>query len=428
MNIFIYGKDEFKKDIRKILNDSKIDQRLDDVSIMQISDLDDLKEQIASNPDDVFLIDDDKILKKSKFAFIKPKDAIEEEFLLQCGVSELSIDSFSEIPDYIIRKHKRLNQIKEENIIESVSEENIENIIENEETIKEEDLVSNPDDILTEIDNKKDIEFDEDFGLNNIDLDYDSESSIQKSDEELKLEEDLENPKEINTNNNDDLNSFISDDFDIEDFKFDESDFDFKDLKAEDFDISLVNDLLEDNNTEDIENKEADEKTLNNKEEIILKVDNEISEDSFLYDDIDELNDFNFVNTDNQKDEEKELEVPYLGDIEKSIEESLEDESIEEFVNLKEGIKIQKEDANMNDFLNLDEINENDMLDALGLENSSSNSIEKSEIEENTNNEEKDISNSNSIELNASNIEDVTALLTKLLKNKNVELSIKIKE
>ncbi|OCL92078.1 hypothetical protein [Aliarcobacter thereius] len=425
MNIFIYGKDEFKKDIRKILNDSKIDQRLDDVSIMQISDLDDLKEQIASNPDDVFLIDDDKILKKSKFAFIKPKDAIEEEFLLQCGVSELSIDSFSEIPDYIIRKHKRLNQIKEENIIESVSEENIENIIENEETIKEEDLVSNPDDILTEIDNKKDIEFDEDFGLNNIDLDYDSESSIQKSDEELKLEEDLENSKEINTNNNDDLNSFISDDFDIEDFKFDESDFDFK---AEDFDISLVNDLLEDNNTEDIENKEADEKTLNNKEEIILKVDNEISEDSFLYDDIDELNDFNFVNTDNQKDEEKELEVPYLGDIEKSIEESLEDESIEEFVNLKEGIKIQKEDANMNDFLNLDEINENDMLDALGLENSSSNSIEKSEIEENTNNEEKDISNSNSIELNASNIEDVTALLTKLLKNKNVELSIKIKE
>ncbi|OCM00273.1 hypothetical protein AAX29_00271 [Aliarcobacter thereius] len=425
MNIFIYGKDEFKKDIRKILNDSKIDQRLDDVSIMQISDLDDLKEQIASNPDDVFLIDDDKILKKSKFAFIKPKDAIEEEFLLQCGVSELSIDSFSEIPDYIIRKHKRLNQIKEENIIESVSEENIENIIENEETIKEEDLVSNPDDILTEIDNQKDIEFDEDFGLNNIDLDYDSESSIQKSDEELKLEEDLENSKEINTNNNDDLNSFISDDFDIEDFKFDESDFDFK---AEDFDISLVNDLLEDNNTEDIENKEADEKTLNNKEEIILKVDNEISEDSFLYDDIDELNDFNFVNTDNQKDEEKELEVPYLGDIEKSIEESLEDESIEEFVNLKEGIKIQKEDANMNDFLNLDEINENDMLDALGLENSSSNSIEKSEIEENTNNEEKDISNSNSIELNASNIEDVTALLTKLLKNKNVELSIKIKE
>lgn len=428
MNIFIYGKDEFKKDIRKILNDSKIDQRLDDVSIMQISDLDDLKEQIASNPDDVFLIDDDKILKKSKFAFIKPKDAIEEEFLLQCGVSELSIDSFSEIPDYIIRKHKRLNQIKEENIIESVSEENIENIIENEETIKEEDLVSNPDDILTEIDNKKDIEFDEDFGLNNIDLDYDSESSIQKSDEELKLEEDLENSKEINTNNNDDLNSFISDDFDIEDFKFDESDFDFK---AEDFDISLVNDLLEDNNTEDIENKEADEKTLNNKEEIILKVDNEISEDSFLYDDIDELNDFDFVNTDNQKEldlEEKELEVPYLGDIEKSIEESLEEESIEEFVNLKEGIKIQKEDANMNDFLNLDEINENDMLDALGLENSSSNSIEKSEIEENINNEEKGISNSNSIELNASNIEDVTALLTKLLKNKNVELSIKIKE
>ncbi|OCL97142.1 hypothetical protein [Arcobacter porcinus] len=407
MNIFIYGKDEFKKDIRKILNDSKIDQRLDNVSIMQISDLDDLKEQIASNPDDVFLIDDDKILKKSKFGFIKPKDAIEEDFLLQCGVSELSIDSFSEIPDYIIRKHKRLNQIKEEEIIESVSEENIETIIENKEIIKEEDLISNTDEVLVNLDDKKDIDFDEDFGLNNIDLDYDSESSIQKSDEELSVEESLEDSNEINTNN-DDLNNFISDDFDIEDFKFEDSDFDFKDSKSEDFDISLVDSLMDNN----LEKNDLD---INQKEEIILKADNEALEDELLADEFEDLKSLDFIQERNESTLEQE-EIPYLGEIEKIIEDSLE-----------EDIKIQKEDIKMNNFLNLDDINENDMLDALGIESSSNNGVDNI-VEKSIDIEKKDDNSSNSIELNATNIEDVTALLTKLLKNKSVELSIKIKE
>ncbi|OCL91536.1 hypothetical protein [Arcobacter porcinus] len=407
MNIFIYGKDEFKKDIRKILSDSKIDQKLDDVSIMQISDLDDLKEQIASNPDDVFLIDDDKILKKSKFGFIKPKDAIEEDFLLQCGVSELSIDSFSEIPDYIIRKHKRLNQIKEKNSIETISEENIETIIENKETIKEEDLISNTDEVLVNLDDKKDIDFDEDFGLNNIDLDYDSESSIQKSDEELSVEESLEDSNEINTNN-DDLNNFISYDFDIEDFKFEDSDFDFKDSKSEDFDISLADSLIDNN----LEKNDLD---INQKEEIILKADNEALEDELLADEFEDLKSLDFIQEKNESTLEQE-EIPYLGEIEKIIEDSLE-----------EDIKIQKEDIKMNNFLNLDDINENDMLDALGIESSSNNGVDNI-VEKSIDIEKKDDNSSNSIELNATNIEDVTALLTKLLKNKSVELSIKIKE
>lgn len=407
MNIFIYGKDEFKKDIRKILSDSKIDQKLDDVSIMQISDLDDLKEQIASNPDDVFLIDDDKILKKSKFAFIKPKDAIEEDFLLQCGVSELSIDSFSEIPDYIIRKHKRLNQIKEKNSIETISEENIETIIENKETIKEEDLILNTDEVLVNLDDKKDIDFDEDFGLNNIDLDYDSESSIQKSDEELSVEVSLEDSNEINTNN-DDLNNFISYDFDIEDFKFEDSDFDFKDSKSEDFDISLADSLIDNN----LEKNDLD---INQKEEIILKADNEALEDELLADEFEDLKSLDFIQEKNESTLEQE-EIPYLGEIEKIIEDSLE-----------EDIKIQKEDIKMNNFLNLDDINENDMLDALGIESSSNNGVENI-VEKSIDIEKKDDNSSNSIELNATNIEDVTALLTKLLKNKSVELSIKIKE
>lgn len=54
MNIFIYGKDDFRKDIKRILGESKIDEKLQNISIAEILNLEDLKEQIASNPDDVF--------------------------------------------------------------------------------------------------------------------------------------------------------------------------------------------------------------------------------------------------------------------------------------------------------------------------------------------------------------------------------------
>ena len=129
MNIFIYGKDDFRKDIKRILGESKIDEKLQNISIAEILNLEDLKEQIASNPDDVFLIDDEKIFKKSKFGFLKAKDAIEEEFLLQCGVSELSIDSFEEIPNYITRKYDRLNLKKEPSDSEIINEDDLDNLV-----------------------------------------------------------------------------------------------------------------------------------------------------------------------------------------------------------------------------------------------------------------------------------------------------------
>jgi len=110
LNIFIYGNQSFKKDIQKILKNSKINKVLDDLKIVEINELQVLKENIASNPNDIYLIDDDSIIrKKSKFKFFKPKDGIEEEFLLECGVDDLSIDSLDDLPNYIIRKHNRQN-------------------------------------------------------------------------------------------------------------------------------------------------------------------------------------------------------------------------------------------------------------------------------------------------------------------------------
>ena len=86
MNIFIYGNQNFKNEINKILVNSKIESILEDVKIEDISNIDILKEKIAINPNDIYLIDEDKIIKKSRFKFLKQKDGIEEDFLLQYGV------------------------------------------------------------------------------------------------------------------------------------------------------------------------------------------------------------------------------------------------------------------------------------------------------------------------------------------------------
>ncbi|MFA5720722.1 MAG: hypothetical protein WC920_00430 [Aliarcobacter sp.] len=418
MNIFIYGKDDFRKDIKRILGESKIDEKLQNISIAEILNLEDLKEQIASNPDDVFLIDDEKIFKKSKFGFLKAKDAIEEEFLLQCGVSELSIDSFEEIPNYITRKYDRLNFKKEPSDSEIINEDDLDNLVLAKDEEKDLNVDSNQsfleDDIVDtekKEDNTKDEHtdnFEEDFGLNNIELDYDDKDSLtDKSEaiESMKNEEDILN-----------LDSFISEDFDMNAFKLDE-----------DFDLNSIDEMLLDS---DDKNKELFD---NNKEEVFINTPENSLDSKF---DIENL------------DEDNNQEEIFLGDIEKQLEESLdldevdlkeetqEDNQIKKEYNSAENdvvkeensnLSIQKEDKSMNNFLDIDSISEADILDALGLDNSKV-EMDSSLNSGNNIDDSSDNFKASSIDLNASNIDDVTALLSKLLKNKSVELSIKIKE
>ncbi len=214
MNIFIYGNQNFKNEVHKILLNSKIETILEDVKIEDISNIDILKENIAKNPDDIYLIDEDKIIKKSRFKFLKQKDGIEEDFLLQYGVNDLSIDSLEEIPNYIIRKYERIafkekdksEEIKNEdllldnelaNLLESKEQENSQNLTS---SILEEPVGIN----INELDNLIELEssdkekldtnyismedFDENFGLNNVSFDYDDDSTFNQ---DLKSDEDL---------------------------------------------------------------------------------------------------------------------------------------------------------------------------------------------------------------------------------------------
>ncbi|MCT7470010.1 hypothetical protein N5T90_03905 [Aliarcobacter cryaerophilus] len=441
MNIFIYGNQNFKNEVNKILLNSKIETILEDVKIEDISNIDTLKDNIAKNPDDIYLIDEDKIIKKSRFKFLKQKDGIEEDFLLQYGVNDLSIDSLEEIPNYIIRKYERIafkekdksEEIKNEdllldnelaNLLESKEQENSQNLTS---SILEEPVGIN----INELDNLIELEssdkekldtnyismedFDENFGLNNVSFDYDDDSTFNQ---DLKSDEDLLQ---------DILNSSI----------VDEDDYEFVGETFED--VNFLDEIFPNNKILDI-----DEKSITPINIVLQEKDKDIdlhNENDNSFDEIEALKDFNF---DEAFEDEKEKNIENIDIInenddvvsEEQIEEkeseieNLSDFALEDldFANMdledkKEDKSIKGEDMS-DEFLELDSLNEQDLIEALG--GASIQSSVQNVVEEKT--EQKEMQSSNNLDISSSNVNDIASLISKLLNNKTLEITIKIKE
>jgi hypothetical protein len=127
--IYVYGSDDFRKDIHELLEHSNIKFRLDENGeVVDLSTLEDLKNAIEDNPKNIYLIDDSKIIKKNsllndKFKFLKPKDGIEEDFLLDHGIGDISVNSIEELSKHIKNKLDSIVDKKEsENIQDSIVE------------------------------------------------------------------------------------------------------------------------------------------------------------------------------------------------------------------------------------------------------------------------------------------------------------------
>ena len=443
MNIFIYGNQNFKNEVHKILLNSKIETILEDVKIEDISNIDILKENIAKNPDDIYLIDEDKIIKKSRFKFLKQKDGIEEDFLLQYGVNDLSIDSLEEIPNYIIRKYERIafkekdksEEIKNEdllldnelaNLLESKEQENSQNLTS---SILEEPVGIN----INELDNLIELEssdkekldtnyismedFDENFGLNNVSFDYDDDSTFNQ---DLKSDEDLLQ---------DILNNSI----------VDEDDYEFVGETFED--VNFLDEIFPDNKIFDIDEKSITPINIVLQEKEKDKDIDLHNENDNSFDEIEALKDFNF---DEAFEDEKEKNIENIDIInenddvvsEEQIEEkeseieNLSDFALEDldFANMdledkKEDKSIKGEDMS-DEFLELDSLNEQDLIEALG--GASTQSSVQNVVEEKT--EQKEMQSSNNLDISSSNVNDIASLISKLLNNKTLEITIKIKE
>jgi hypothetical protein len=379
LNIYIYGNNSFKKEIHETLEHSNIKFKLDESTLIEeIDDLSQLKQTIKNNPKDIYLIDDEKIIKKNslnkKIKFFTPKDGIEEEFLLNSGISDLSINSLSEIPKYILRKYdeeKKLNS----NIQKLVS-----------------------DDLIEDNEKENSVELDDELAQLLAKEESTPETKVNKNFEEENLEELFDMGNDINLVESENM-------FDT----FDNIDNNLGEISKNEFDdIMNFNDSFGLNNISFDYDDEAinSPETKDNKEFTDFDFGEEIEND--------QENDYNEVFED----------LDFLEDIFTNKKEEIQDKKKEE-LNEKEifNESLQGEKSMSSDeFFELDSLNEKDLLEALNCTSSSldQEKIEKTDLLEKS---------SNTISVSSSsNTDELAQLISKLLSNKTLEITIKIKD
>lgn len=387
MKIYIYGNQSFKKEIHNTLEHSNIKFKLDNnVVIEEINNVTKLKEIIENNPKDIYLIDDGKIIKKNslnkKFKFLAPKDGIEEEFLLQSGIGDLAIDSLKELPKYIIRRYEEL---KSQEAKEDIVEKKVDDIEKT--TIELDDELSM---LLSKGDN------------NNNDnlIQYEDNNDIFDLDKDINLDDIEGLPDNINNENSSDSFETIenfNDDFGLNNISFDYDD-------------------------DDIVEKDDNDESLDD----ILENSNNIFEDlDFLGEEItkedDLLDSFDFSKENEEFEKNEEINIEKIDeDLFKEFDFS--NDNIEVIKKVEEKIDRSLQGDKMNDeFFELDFLNEKDLIEALNykVENNNSKS-EYSQVISGTKNE--------TINVDSSNVNDLSLLLSRLLNNKTLEITIKIKD
>ena len=449
MNIFIYGNQNFKNEINKILVNSKIESILEDVKIEDISNIDILKEKIAINPNDIYLIDEDKIIKKSRFKFLKQKDGIEEDFLLQYGVNDLSIDSLDEIPNYIIRKYERTAskekdkslEIKNEdllldnelaNLLESKEEENNKNLTS---SILEEPMGININELdsLIEVDTSDEVktdtnyinmeDFDENFGLNNVSFDYDDDSTFN---EDLKSDEDLLQDILNNSIVDEDDYEFVGETFEDKNFLDDifpnSTIFDIDENSTKSINIVLQEEDKEEKNEDKLKKDELENIENFQFNEVFQNIENKKDEDiKQIYKNIDIIENIEEENEKEKTPEYQNIEIDELNDL------NLEDFSFADpDLQNKKSEDVSKKGEDMSDdFFELDSLNEQDLIEALS--GSGISNVAQTDTQNIKESKKMEISNNN-IDIGSSNINDIASLISKLLNNKTLEITIKIKE
>lgn len=313
MTIYIYGSKSFKNNIQEVLEHANMKFRLsDEDSIVELSALRQLKEAIEEDPKNIFLIDDEKIIKKNslndKIKFLKPKDGIEEEFLKEHGIGDLSVDDIHDIATHIIKKLEKAHELKE--------------------SLKEEYVQKQ----------------DSDIALKNSEYAFVHTPLKEEKQEEKTDQIKVESEEELSTNTS--L------------YDHDEDD---------DFDIDDVIDF--DDEEEQTKNQAAEEETPE-------------------------------ITSVNESNDEINLQE-------------------EDFGLTVEKIEQKGENSMSDEFSELDSLNEDELLEALNGSSTKNSSKTTNQSTKKTGAE---------VELNSNSIHEISSLITQLLNNKTLEITIKIKE
>lgn len=334
MHIYIYGSSSFKETVQKSLDHANVKFRMDENgTIEEIDSLEALKMAIEEEPENIYLIDHDKIIDNkslnSKIKFLTPKDGIEKKFLDDHGIEDVSIDSIEDLPKYVIKKLESMH--------------------------------------LTDI-------FDEDDESNSQKTEtHDMHATV--SEEEIdQINGILDDIESKNDYTDDDLDS--EDNFDLDD--------DLKGLLAHDED----------------EPEESIEPDIMNE---IPEVTAEVEQEEPVIDDMESLMDIDLEPVE-QTEEKNEI-----------LEETQMDNS--------------QGEQNMDDLTQLDQLQEDDLKAALdGADFTQVDVPSVSQPQEVAQSSKAESNSNESIQIDSSNVADLQALITQLLNNKTLEITIKVKE
>ena len=371
MKIYIYGNQSFKKEIHQTLGHSSIKSKFDtDIVIENINSLTKLKQIMSENPKDIYLIDEEKIIRKNslnkKLKFLAPKDGVEEEFLLESGIADLSLDSMKELPKYIIKKYEELK----------IDEPIVPQVIENKPKEKEsEDSITLDEELamLLAKGDKKDSFIEESSFPDDLDDISDVEKDINLDDIDNFMN-DMDNTQTeevVDFNDNFGLNN-ISYDYDDNDILYKEE-------------ATSSSEVLE-NNMDKFEALEF----LG--EEIID------DEDFTNLDDLDLENNFDFLSKEFDEPKQEIKKEEEINQVDKSF-----------------------QGDNMDEFFELDSISEKDLLEALNYkidEKNLKNDYKSADL----------VTKNETLNVNSTNVDDLSSLISKLLNNKTLEITIKIKD
>lgn len=371
MNIYIYGDSSFKHEIQKTLDHANIKFKLGSGYIEYVDSIELLKEAIKSNPEDIYLIDNSKIIDKNSFnakiKFLKPKDGIEKEFLQEHGIGDLSVDSLDSLVKHINKK--------------------IEEAVHEDEEIEE----SHPYRQKDEIDEQRNLEREQ---KREIKKDDEEEELIDEELSDLleydKWEEDEEEKKSI------ERKSFLDDDL----LKFDEKD--------------LPMDLLSFDEVTDIEN--------NSSIQVHTEIDNIDEELATImnFDDTNHTNDGDFSGLD---DFEELMNFDNTTNLETEKEEQVKYEKPKDNTPTKQG-------ANMSNELDeLSGLNEKDILAAIeGIDFDTPPVIKSVPKASSVPTSTTSSTQSQSIAMQGFDLNQISQLLSQLLQNKTLDISIKIRD
>ncbi len=412
MTIYIYGSESFKSEINAVLRHSNIKFRLDDKGeVKELKTLEELKAAIEENPNNIYLIDDSKIIKKNiltdKIKFLKPKDGIEQEYLLDHGIGDVSVDSIDELSKHIIR---RLDSIVEkEDDIEDIQD----SIIEIVEGAYEED---------------SDEKTSEDYIVEQIEEINTTNDDNDKSIKEEEVEE---------VTLDDELSALLSSSKDDDDSFFEEEN-EYSNMSDEDALADILNQVEEVEIPESRVKKEVEDESefepSSNLDDLLVQLEESHNEqvDSNLEENIENRSSEDLEDLQDVLNQIEETSIPEQKEEDNTVDPLMDlsfDDNLDNIKNNEKSIEVKEvpntQGENMSDdFSEFDTLSENDILAALN----SVDNVTVTKEDKSQENITQASNSSNSVDVNSANTDDIAKLITQLLNNKTLEITIKVKE